>query len=118
MPTKTAKPAPAKAAAAKSEKAEPAKSGKAKADAAPAKKPAAGLAKPVTPSKELAAIVGSHAIPRTEVISKIWDYIRKHSLQNPTDKREILADAKLKTIFGKEKVTMFELNKLLSSHLH
>ena len=56
-------------------------------------------------------------LPRTAVVSKMWDYIRKHDLQNPADKREILADDKLKVIFGKDKATMFELNKLLSSHL-
>jgi upstream activation factor subunit UAF30 len=104
MPTK---------AKAKVEKAEPAPA----AAAAPAKKPAAGLMKPVQPSKELGAIVGHDPMPRTEVISKVWDHIRKHSLQNPANKREIIADAKLKAVFGQDKATMFEMNKLLSPHL-
>ena len=81
------------------------------------KGPSKALGKPVTPSKDLAAIVGAEPLPRTAVVSKMWDYIRKHDLQNPADKREILADDKLKVIFGKDKATMFELNKLLSSHL-
>ena len=81
------------------------------------KGPAKALGKPVTPSKDLAEIVGAEPLPRTAVVSKMWDYIRKHDLQNPKDKREILADDKLKVIFGKDKATMFELNKLLSSHL-
>lgn len=81
------------------------------------KKPPAGLSKPVQPSKELGAIVGDTAMPRTEVISKMWDYIRKHELQNPENKREILADAELKLVFGKDKATMFEMNKLISAHL-
>ncbi|MCW6512729.1 SWIB/MDM2 domain-containing protein [Hyphomicrobiales bacterium BP6-180914] len=84
----------------------------------PAKKPAsAGLMKPVQPSKELGAIVGHDPMPRTEVISKVWDHIRKHDLQNPANKREIIADEKLKAVFGQDKATMFEMNKLLSPHL-
>ena len=89
---------------------------KAKA-AAPARKPNAALMKPLQPSKELAAIVGKGPLPRTEVVSKIWEYIRKHHLQNPANKREIVADAHLKAVFGKDKATMFEMNKLLSAHL-
>ena len=85
--------------------------------AAPAKKPPAGLMKPVQPSTELGAIVGHDAMPRTEVISKVWDHIRKHDLQNPANKREIIADEKLKAVFGQDKATMFEMNKLLSPHL-
>ena len=69
------------------------------------------------PSSDLAAVVGKEPLPRTEVVSKVWDYIRKHNLQNPENKREILADAKLKAVFGKDKVTMFEMNKLFSAHL-
>lgn len=76
-----------------------------------------GIAAPVTPSPELAAIVGSAALPRSEVVSKIWAYIRENNLQNPENKREILADAKLKPIFGVDKVTMFEMNKHLSGHM-
>ncbi|HEY0147263.1 MAG TPA: SWIB/MDM2 domain-containing protein [Methylovirgula sp.] len=91
-----------------------------KAKAPAAKKPAsAGSAfnKPLTPSKELAAVVGAAPLPRTEVVSKVWEYIKKHKLQNPTNKREILADDKLEAVFGKKSVTMFEMNKYLAKHL-
>lgn len=84
------------------------------------KKPAAAgsaFNKPLHPSKELAAVVGSEPLPRTEVVSKIWVYIKKHKLQNEANKREILADDKLAAVFGKNKVTMFEMNKLLAKHL-
>lgn len=84
---------------------------------APAKKPAAGLMKPVQPSKELAAIVGNDPMPRTEITKKVWEHIHKNNLQNPDNKREIIADAKLKAVFGQDKATMFEMNKLLSPHL-
>jgi upstream activation factor subunit UAF30 len=75
------------------------------------------LSKPMQPSSELAAVVGSAPLARSEVVSKIWDYIKKHNLQNPENRREIIADDKLKPIFGKPKVTMFEMNKYLSQHL-
>lgn len=81
------------------------------------RKAGGGLARPVTPSAELAVIVGSAPLPRSEVVSKMWDYIRKNNLQNPQNKREILADANLKKIFGKDSCTMFEMNKHLSNHL-
>ena len=76
-----------------------------------------GITAPVTPSKELAEIVGSEKLPRSEVVKKVWDYIKKHDLQNPKDKREILADANLEKIFGGKKATMFEMNKHLAKHL-
>ena len=76
-----------------------------------------GIAKPVTPSPELAAIVGTNDLPRSEIVSKMWDHIKKNNLQNPENKREILADDKLEPIFGKKKVTMFEMNKHLAQHL-
>ena len=76
------------------------------------------LQRPLTPSAELSAITGSGQIARSDVVSKMWDYIKKNKLQNPQNKREILADAKLKPIFGgKDKVSMFEMNKHLSNHL-
>ena len=78
---------------------------------------ASALSKPVKPSPELAAIVGAEPLPRTEVVSKLWDHIRKHELQDPTDKRTIVADDKLKAVFGKDRATMFEMQKLLSPHL-
>jgi chromatin remodeling complex protein RSC6 len=76
-----------------------------------------GLARPVTPSPELAAITGSDPLPRSQVVSKVWDHIRKNNLQNPQNKREIVADDKLRKVFGKDRCTMFEMNKLLSGHL-
>ena len=76
-----------------------------------------GIAKPVTPSPELAAIVGTADLPRSEIVSKMWDHIKKNNLQNPANKREILADAKLKPIFGGDKATMFELNKHIAKHV-
>jgi chromatin remodeling complex protein RSC6 len=76
-----------------------------------------GITAPVQPSEELAEIVGSDKLPRSEVVKKVWDYIKKHDLQNPKDKREILADDKLEKIFGKKQATMFEMNKHLAKHL-
>jgi chromatin remodeling complex protein RSC6 len=75
------------------------------------------LMKPLQPSRELAAVVGSQPLARPEVVSKVWEYIKKHDLQNPQNKREILADDKLEAVFGKKKVTMFEMNKHLAAHL-
>ena len=76
-----------------------------------------GIHAPVTPSPELAAIVGSDKLPRSQVISKVWDHIKKNNLQNPANKREILADDKLKKIFGKDACSMFEMNKHISKHV-
>src|SRR3982750_2816353 len=84
---------------------------------APAKKVNPALMKPLQPSKELAAVVGSNPLPRPEVVSKVWDYIKKHKLQDPANKREIMADEKLQAVFGKNRVTMFEMNKHLAQHL-
>ncbi len=75
------------------------------------------LLKPLQPSKELAAVIGSEHRARGEVVSKVWDYIKAHNLQNPENRREILADDKLRKVFGKDKVTMFEMNKHLAQHL-
>jgi chromatin remodeling complex protein RSC6 len=76
-----------------------------------------GIHKPVTPSADLAAIVGSQAQPRSEIVSKLWDYIKKNGLQDSKDKRQINADAKLEKVFGKKSVSMFEMNKHVSSHV-
>ena len=109
--SKPAKPAKADTATkAKAPKAE-------KATKPTAKRSGGALAKPVTPSAELAAIVGPHPIPRTAVVSKVWDHIREHKLQDPENRRSIIADDKLRVIFGKERATMFELSGLLSAHL-
>ncbi len=74
--------------------------------------------KPMTVSEELAAVVGNGPMPRSEVVKKLWEYIKKHDLQDPKNKRDIIADEKLKEVFGgKEKVNMFEMTKLVSKHL-
>jgi chromatin remodeling complex protein RSC6 len=74
--------------------------------------------KPVTPSAALAAVIGSKAMPRTEVTKKLWAYIKKNGLQDPKNKRMIKADATLKPVFGnKATVNMFEMTKLVSKHL-
>jgi upstream activation factor subunit UAF30 len=75
------------------------------------------LQQPLTPSDELAAVVGTGLLPRGEVVSKVWEYIKANNLQNPENRREILADDKLRKVFGKDKVTMFEMNKYLAQHL-
>ena len=82
-----------------------------------ATKASAALHKPLQPSKELAAVVGSNPLPRAQMVSRVWDYIKQHNLQNPQNRREVLADDKLKPIFGKDKVTMFEMNRYLAQHL-
>ena len=126
---KAAKKAPAKKVPAKKVPAKkvPAKKVAAKtvpAKKAPAKKaaakrtPNAAFMKPLTPSAELAAIVGAKALPRTEVTSKVWEYIKKNKLQDAKNKRSINADAKLAAVFGGKKVVdMFEMTKLISAHL-
>jgi upstream activation factor subunit UAF30 len=75
------------------------------------------LMKPLQPSKELAAVVGSDPLPRPEVVKKLWEYIKKNDLQNPQNRREINSDEKLRAVFGKDKVTMFEMNKYVAQHL-
>jgi chromatin remodeling complex protein RSC6 len=75
--------------------------------------------KPLTPSSALAEIVGNRPIPRTQVVKALWAYIRRHGLQDSKDRRAINADSKLKAVFGgKSKVSMFEMTKLVSKHLH
>jgi chromatin remodeling complex protein RSC6 len=114
------KPAAKKPAAKKST----VKKAAAKKPAAKAKKPAAkrkpnaAFMKPMTPSSTLAAVVGSTPIPRTEVTSKLWGYIKKNNLQDKTNRRMINADDKLKEVFGgKKQVSMFEMTKLVAKHL-
>jgi chromatin remodeling complex protein RSC6 len=105
------KAAPAKKAAAK----KPA----AKKAAAPKKKrtPNAAFMKALTPSAALAAVVGSKPLARTEVVKKMWDYIKANKLQDQVNKRMVNADAKLKEVFGKAKVSMFEMAGLIGKHL-
>ena len=108
-----AKKAPAKKAAPKKA---PAK--KAAKKSAAKRKPNAAFMKAMTPSSVLAAVVGSMPMPRTEVTKKIWDYIKKNKLQDAVNRRLINADEKLKAVFGgKNKVSMFEMTKLVSNHL-
>jgi chromatin remodeling complex protein RSC6 len=85
---------------------------------APARKPNAALMKPVQPDEVLAKIVGSTPLPRGEMTKKLWDYIKKHKLQDEKNKRNINADEALKAVFdGKKQVTMFEMTKLVSAHV-
>jgi chromatin remodeling complex protein RSC6 len=79
--------------------------------------PNAAFMKALTPSAALAAIVGDRPLPRTEVTKKVWDYIKKNKLQDAVNKRMINADAKLKEIFKKTQASMFEMTKMISSHL-
>lgn len=89
-----------------------------KPEAAKPRKPNAAFMKPMTPSAELAAVIGSTPMPRTEVTKKIWEYIKKFDLQEPTNRRNINPDKKLAAVFGGEKqVSMFEMTKLVSQHL-
>ena len=96
---------------------------KAKAKKAPAKKkskrkPNAAFMKPMTPSPALAAVIGPKARPRSQVAKSIWDYIKKHKLQDAKNRRMINADANLKVVFGgRGQVSMFEMTKLVSKHL-
>ena len=82
------------------------------------RKPNAAFMKPMSPSSTLAAVIGSGAMPRTEVTKKLWAYIKKHGLQDTKNRRMINADDKLKAVFGgKSQVSMFEMTKLVSKHL-
>ena len=85
---------------------------------APAKRaPSAAFMKPMKASPALAAVIGDKPMPRTEVTKKVWEYIKKNGLQDNAKKTMINADAKLKEIFKKAQVSMFEMTKLISSHL-
>jgi DNA topoisomerase-3 len=112
---KTAAGKTASKAAAKTTKA-PAKKAAAKKTAA-AKTPRKAAVGNLTPSADLAAVIGTDKVARTEVVKKLWDYIKAQGLQDPTNKRAINADAKLKPVFGKDQITMFELAGLIGKHL-
>ena len=80
--------------------------------------PQRGLSRPVTPDDELAAVVGSRPLPRTQVVKKLWDYVKAEGLQDTKNRRMINADDKLRPLFGgKKKVSMFEVSKLISAHV-
>ena|SRR5579862_1278017 len=99
------------------------KGGKKAAKKKPAKKagkrkPNAAFMKPMQPSAALAAVVGSGAMPRTEITKKLWNYIKRNNLQDPKERRMIVADDKMKPVFGgKGRVSMFEMTKLVNKHL-
>jgi chromatin remodeling complex protein RSC6 len=117
-----AKKAPARKAAKKAAKRPAAKKAPAKkaAKKAPAKKrtPNASFMRPMTPSAQLAAVVGTTAIPRSEVTKRVWNYIKSKGLQDKANKRMINADDKLGPVFGgKKQVSMFEMTKLVNKHL-
>jgi upstream activation factor subunit UAF30 len=105
-----------KAAAPKSAKAEAPPKGTKVEQQKAGQKPNA-LQQPLQPSPELAAVVGEGTMPRGEVVSKVWVYIKAHKLQSPDDGRVFVADDKLRKVFGKDQATMFEMNKLLAQHL-
>jgi chromatin remodeling complex protein RSC6 len=90
---------------------------KVKATGKPAEGARGGITAPVTPSPELAEIVGKDDLPRSEVVKKVWDYIKKNDLQDTKDRRQINADDALAKVFGKKSASMFEMNKYLSAHL-
>ena len=123
MAAKKAKKAAKKPAAKKSAAKKPVKKAvkpakKAVKKAGAKRKPNAAFMRPVTPSAMLAAVVGATPVPRTEITSKIWQYIKKNGLQDKVNRRNINADDKLKAVFGgKKTVSMFEMTKLVSAHL-
>ena len=119
---KTAKKS-AKKAVKKAAKKSPAKAVKkaVKKKAAPkkksARKPNAAFMAPLTASPALAEVIGSKPLPRTEIVKKIWEYIRKNNLQDKKNRRMINADSKLKPLFGKDQISMFELAKVVNKHV-
>jgi chromatin remodeling complex protein RSC6 len=124
MAAKKAKKAAKKPAARKPAAKKPMKKAATKKAAPKAKKPAAkrkpnaAFMKPMNISSTLASVIGSNPMPRTEVTSKLWGYIKKNNLQDKTNRRMINADDKLREVFGgKRQVSMFEMTKLVSKHL-
>jgi upstream activation factor subunit UAF30 len=82
------------------------------------RKPNAAFAKPVQPDEKLASVVGSEPLPRSEITKRLWDYIKKHGLQDAKNKQRINADSNLKDVFdGRDQVSMFEMTKLVSGHM-
>jgi chromatin remodeling complex protein RSC6 len=112
---KTSKKKAKKPAKAAKKKAAPKKAKKAAKKSA--RKPNAAFMIPLTPSETLAAVIGSKPIPRTEIVKKIWEHIKKNGLQDSKNRRMINADAKLKPVFGKEQISMFELAKVVNKHV-
>lgn len=112
-----AKKAAPKKAASKASKAAPKKAAKKAAPKKTARKPNAAFMAPLTPSASLSEVVGSKPMPRTEIVRKVWDYIKKNGLQDKSNRRMINADSKLKPIFGKEQISMFELAKVVNKNV-
>lgn len=113
----TSKTAPKKAAAKAPVKAATKAAPKKAAAKGPARKPNAAFMAPLTPDNTLAEVIGNKPLPRTEIVKKIWEYIKKNNLQDKTNKRMINADSKLKPLFGKDQISMFELAKVVNSHI-
>ena len=113
------KAAPKKAAAKKAapKKAAPKKAAKKAAPKKSARKPNAAFMAPLTPSATLSEVIGNKPMPRTEIVRKMWDYIKKNNLQDSKNRRMINADAKLKPVFGKDQISMFELAKVVNKHV-
>ncbi len=114
---KSAKKSPARKAAKKTTKKAVKRTAKKAAKKKTARKPNAAFMKPMMPTGPLAAIIGSIPMPRTEVTSQIWKYIKKNNLQDKANRRMINADEKLRALFGKAQASMFELTKYVSKHL-
>jgi chromatin remodeling complex protein RSC6 len=117
MPAKK-KAKPAKKKAVKKPVKKVAKKKVAKKKTATKRKPNAAFMKPMTPSATLGAVIGDKPMPRTQVTKKVWEYIKKHGLQDKTNRRMINADEALQAVFGgKKQVNMFEMTKLVNKHL-
>jgi upstream activation factor subunit UAF30 len=114
---KAAKKAAPKAAKKAAKKAAPYKAKKAAPKKKSARKPNAAFMAPLTPSSTLSEVIGSKPIPRTEIVRQIWNYIKKNNLQDKKNRRMINADAKLKPVFGKDQISMFELAKVVNKHV-
>ena len=114
---KSAKKSPAKKAAKKTTKKAVKRTAKKAAKKKTARKPNAAFMKPMMPTGPLAAIIGSSPMPRTEVTSQIWKYIKRNNLQDKANRRMINADEKLRALFCKAQASMFELTKYVSKHL-
>ena len=81
------------------------------------RKPNAAFMAPLTPSGQLGEVIGTKPVPRTEAVKKIWDYIKKNKLQDQKNRRNINADGKLRPLFGKEQISMFDLAKIVNKHV-
>lgn len=111
-----AKTAPAKKAATKSSAAEKTATKKSAAKKT-GRQPNAAFMAPLQPDDTLANVVGSKPLPRTEIVKKVWDYIKKHNLQDKENRRMINADEKTKPLFGKDQISMFDLAKVVNNHI-